>query len=49
MNFKHQSVLLDETIENLNIQPEGIYVDGTLGGGGHGLSCMQPVEKKDVL
>ena len=35
MNFKHQSVLLEETISNLNIQPDGIYVDGTLGGGGH--------------
>jgi 16S rRNA (cytosine1402-N4)-methyltransferase len=35
MDFNHTSVLLTETIENLNIQPEGIYVDGTLGGGGH--------------
>ena len=35
MLFRHQSVLLDETIENLNIKPDGIYVDGTLGGGGH--------------
>lgn len=35
MAFKHTSVLLEETIENLNIQPDGIYVDGTLGGGGH--------------
>ncbi|MDF2907194.1 MAG: rsmH2 [Herbinix sp.] len=35
MAFEHKSVLLDETIENLNIKPEGIYVDGTLGGGGH--------------
>ena len=35
LNFKHKSVLLDETIEMLNIKPEGIYVDGTLGGGGH--------------
>lgn len=35
MEFKHKSVLLDETIENLNIKPNGIYVDGTLGGGGH--------------
>lgn len=35
MEFKHKSVLLDETIENLNIKPEGIYVDGTLGGAGH--------------
>ena len=35
MEFKHKSVLLAETIENLNIKPNGIYVDGTLGGGGH--------------
>ncbi len=35
MAFKHISVLLEETIEQLNIKPEGIYVDGTLGGGGH--------------
>lgn len=35
MEFKHTSVLLEETIENLRIRPEGIYVDGTLGGGGH--------------
>lgn len=35
VEFKHQSVLLDETIENLCIRPDGIYVDGTLGGGGH--------------
>lgn len=35
MEFAHQSVLLDETIEYLNVQPEGIYVDGTLGGAGH--------------
>ncbi len=35
MEFKHTSVLLHETIENLHIKPEGIYVDGTLGGGGH--------------
>ena len=35
MLFEHKSVLLEETIENLNIKPDGIYVDGTLGGGGH--------------
>ena len=34
MEFKHISVLLDETIEELHIKPDGIYVDGTLGGGG---------------
>src|SRR5690554_3968837 len=33
--MKHETVLLEESIENLNIKPEGIYVDGTLGGGGH--------------
>lgn len=37
MAFSHKSVLLDECIEALNIQPEGIYLDGTLGGAGH--SC----------
>lgn len=35
INFKHKSVLLDECIENLKIKPNGIYVDGTLGGAGH--------------
>lgn len=35
MAFEHYSVLLEETIENLNIKPDGIYLDGTLGGGGH--------------
>ncbi|MCR4567334.1 MAG: 16S rRNA (cytosine(1402)-N(4))-methyltransferase RsmH [Pseudobutyrivibrio sp.] len=35
MEFNHYSVLLNETIDNLKIKPDGIYVDGTLGGGGH--------------
>ena len=35
MEFNHYSVLLAETIEQLHVKPEGIYVDGTLGGGGH--------------
>lgn len=35
MEFKHYSVLLAETVEQLHVKPEGIYVDGTLGGGGH--------------
>lgn len=35
MEFNHKSVLLEETIEGLNIKPEGTYVDGTLGGAGH--------------
>lgn len=35
MEFVHKSVLLHETVDSLNIKPDGIYVDGTLGGGGH--------------
>lgn len=35
MEFKHITVLLEETVDGLNIKPDGIYVDGTLGGGGH--------------
>ncbi len=35
MEFNHKSVLLEETIDSLNIKPNGIYVDGTLGGAGH--------------
>ncbi|MFR5601928.1 MAG: 16S rRNA (cytosine(1402)-N(4))-methyltransferase RsmH [Lachnospiraceae bacterium] len=35
MMFEHKSVLLNETVDSLNIKPDGIYVDGTLGGGGH--------------
>ena len=42
MEFKHKSVLLDETIEGLSIRPDGIYVDGTLGGAGHaGEVCQE--------
>lgn len=41
MEFKHQSVLLQETLDNLNIRPNGIYVDGTLGGAGHSLEICK--------
>lgn len=41
MEFKHISVLLNETIENLNIKKDGIYVDGTLGGGGHAYEVLK--------
>ena len=41
MEFKHYSVLLNETIEQLHIRPDGIYVDGTLGGGGHSLEICR--------
>lgn len=42
MEFRHKSVLLEETISNLKVQANGIYVDGTLGGAGHALEiCKQ--------
>ena len=41
MEFKHKSVLLFETIDNLNVKPDGIYVDGTLGGGGHSFQILK--------
>lgn len=41
MEFNHYSVLLQETIENLNIRPDGIYLDGTLGGAGHALEVVK--------
>lgn len=46
MEFNHKSVLLDETIENLNIKPDGIYVDGTLGGGGHAYEVCKRLSEK---
>lgn len=41
LEFHHVSVLLWECIENLNIKPDGIYVDGTMGGGGHSLEIVK--------
>ena len=41
MEFHHVSVLLDECIENLKIKADGIYVDGTMGGGGHSLEICK--------
>ena len=40
MNFEHVSVLLNETVDGLNIKPDGIYVDGTLGGAGHAFQVV---------
>ena len=44
MNFSHYSVMLQETIENLNIKQDGLYVDGTLGGGGHAYEVCKKLE-----
>ena len=41
MEFHHISVLLNECIDNLNIRPDDIYVDGTMGGGGHSLEIAK--------
>ena len=50
MEFKHKSVLLNETIDGLNIKPDGIYVDGTLGGGGHAYEvCKRLGEKGSIV
>ena len=49
VEFNHYSVLLNETIENLNIKPDGIYVDGTLGGGGHAYQVASRLSEKGRL
>lgn len=45
MEFNHKSVLLEETIRYLNIRQNGIYVDGTLGGGGHSLEIVRQLSE----
>ena len=49
MEFKHTSVLLNECIENLNIKSDGIYVDGTLGGGGHSSEICKRLSEDGLL
>ncbi|AEF17089.1 Ribosomal RNA small subunit methyltransferase H [Thermoanaerobacterium xylanolyticum LX-11] len=49
MDFKHESVLLQETIEYLEIKPDGIYVDGTLGGGGHSYEILRRLDKGKLI
>ena len=46
MEFRHYSVMLEETIEQLKIRPDGIYVDGTLGGGGHAFEVCRRLSEK---
>ncbi len=46
MEFGHRSVLLQETIDGLSIKPDGTYVDGTLGGGGHSLEVCKRLGSK---
>lgn len=49
MGFNHVTVLLKETIEGLNVKPGGIYVDGTLGGGGHSFKILQLLEDGKLI
>lgn len=50
MEFNHKSVLLKETVEGLHVKPDGIYVDGTLGGGGHSYEvCTRLGEKGSII
>ena len=49
MEFVHKSVLLSETIEGLAIKPEGTYVDGTLGGGGHSFHILEKLNDQGRL
>ena len=49
MEFKHEPVLLKECIKALNINPDGIYIDGTLGGAGHSLEIAKKLSPKGLL
>ena len=49
MEFVHQPIMLAETIEFLNIKPDGVYVDGTLGGGGHSFHIAGRLREKGRL
>ena len=49
MEFKHKPVLFDETIDSLNIQPDGLYIDGTAGGGGHSQAILDRLSTGRLL
>ena len=49
MEFEHVPVLFEECMEHLNIKPDGIYADGTLGGGGHAFGIGQQLSEKGLL
>jgi len=44
LKFEHIPVLLNEVIDGLNIKPDGIYVDGTLGGAGHSIEIAKEID-----
>ena len=49
MGFNHETVLLNETVDGLNIKPDGIYVDCTLGGAGHSLKILEHLNENGHL
>lgn len=49
MNFVHETVLLKEAVDGLNVRPDGIYVDCTLGGGGHSQYLASKLSKRGRL
>ena len=49
MEFKHTPIMLNEVIENLNIKPNGIYVDGTMGGAGHSEAIVKKLNSEGLL
>ena len=49
MEFKHKPVLLEECINGLNIKPNGIYVDATVGGAGHSREIAKRLSKEGTL
>ena len=49
MKFVHKPVLLEECIKGLNIKPDGIYIDGTLGGAGHSKKILENLDEKGLL
>ena len=49
MEFKHIPVLLEDTIKGLNIKPNGIYVDGTIGGAGHSEKIIEKLSQEGML
>lgn len=49
MEFNHKPVMLTECIKGLNIKPDGIYIDGTLGGAGHSLEIIKKLSNKGKL
>ena len=49
MEFQHKPVLFDETIDSLQIRPDGVYIDGTAGGGGHSQAILDKLTTGRLL